>query len=176
MRRLLLVLLLLSSLQAFSQHSTLNAQRYTAYISMPRGYVSGMLVLLSEEECVKGSLFNEFGITALDFTYDRKKNKVKLHSVVKMMDRLRDFFEAEDNNTNIQVLYPNPVRDELHLILWSDGFAMNDIEVFDLMGRKLYSQKVVLMEGENYLDLSCPYASGIYVLRFGNKTQKIVIQ
>ena len=54
---------------------------------MPRGYVSGMLVLLSEEECVKGSLFNEFGITALDFTYDRKKNKVKLHSVVKMMDR-----------------------------------------------------------------------------------------
>jgi len=87
MRRLLLVLLLLSSLQAFSQPSTLNPQRYTAYISMPRGYVSGMLVLLSEEECVKGSLFNEFGITALDFTYDRQKDKVKLHSMVKMMDR-----------------------------------------------------------------------------------------
>ena len=54
---------------------------------MPRGYVSGMLVLLSEEECVKGSLFNEFGITALDFTYDRRKDKVKLHTVVKKMDR-----------------------------------------------------------------------------------------
>ena len=80
MRRLLLVLLLLSSLQAFSQ-------RYSAYISMPRGYVSGMLVLLREDESVKGSLFNEFGITALDFTYDRRKDKVKLHSVVKMMDR-----------------------------------------------------------------------------------------
>ena len=80
MRRLLLALLLLSSLQAFSQ-------RYSAYIEMPRGYVSGMLVLLHEEETVKGSLFNEFGITALDFTYDRRKDKVKLHSVVKMMDR-----------------------------------------------------------------------------------------
>lgn len=80
MRRLLLVLLLLSSLQAFSQ-------RYSAYISMPSGYVSGMLVLLREDESVKGSLFNEFGITALDFTYDRRKDKVKLHSVVKMMDR-----------------------------------------------------------------------------------------
>ena len=110
----------------------------------------------------------EYDITAVDrFLRTRVEN---------MIDRLRDFFEAEDNNTNIQVLYPNPVSDELHLILWSDGFAMNDIEVFDLMGRKLYSQKVVLMEGENYLDLSCPYASGIYILRFGNKTQKIVIQ
>ena len=63
---------------------------------MPRGYVSGMLVLLHDDEVVghasqrgtvKGSLFNEFGITALDFTYDRRKDKVKLHSVVKMMDR-----------------------------------------------------------------------------------------
>ena len=63
------------------------SQRYSAYISMPRGYVSGLLVLQHEEEAVRGSLFNEFGITALDFTYDRAKDKVKLHSVAKMMDR-----------------------------------------------------------------------------------------
>ena len=70
--------------------------RYSAYISMPRGYVSGLLVLLHEDEVVghasqrgtvKGSIFNEFGITALDFTYDRRKDKVKLHSVIKMMDK-----------------------------------------------------------------------------------------
>ena len=54
---------------------------------MHRGYVSGLLVLLHEEGMVKGSLFNEFGITALDFTYDRRKDKVKLHTVVKMMDK-----------------------------------------------------------------------------------------
>ena len=54
---------------------------------MPRGYVSGVLVVLHEDETVKGSLFNEFGITALDFTYYRRKDKVKLHSVVKQLDR-----------------------------------------------------------------------------------------
>jgi len=54
---------------------------------MPRGYVSGLLLLRCEDQTVKGSLFNEFGITALDFTYDRRKDKVRLHSVVKMMDR-----------------------------------------------------------------------------------------
>lgn len=110
----------------------------------------------------------EYDITAVDrFLRTRVEN---------MIDRLGDFFEAEGKNTNIKVLYPNPVSDELHLVLWSDGFTMNDIEVFDLMGRKLYSRKMVLMEGENYMDLSCPYASGIYILRFGNKTQKFVIQ
>ncbi len=60
---------------------------YSAYITLPRGYISGMMVLKSEDETVKGCLFNEFGITALDFTYDRRKEKVKLHSVMKMMDR-----------------------------------------------------------------------------------------
>jgi len=83
MRRLILVLLLWSSLQAVPQPHL----RYSAYIELPRGYVSGMLVLHHEEETVKGSLFNEFGITALDFTYCRRKDKVKLHSVVKMMDK-----------------------------------------------------------------------------------------
>lgn len=54
---------------------------------MPRGYVSGVLVLLRDDEAVRGSLFNEFGITALDFSYDRRKDKVRLHSVVRQMDR-----------------------------------------------------------------------------------------
>lgn len=96
--------------------------------------------------------------------------------VENMIDRLAEFFATEDNTTIIKVLYPNPVIDNLHVILWSDGFAVSDIELYDLMGRRVYSQKIVLMEGENYLNLSCPYAAGIYVLRFGNKTQKFVIQ
>ena len=96
--------------------------------------------------------------------------------VVGMNNHIRDFFAFEDNVLGIRMLYPNPVSEDLRLILWSDGFTVNDIALFDLMGRKLYSQKIVLMEGENYLNLSCPFASGIYILRFGNKTQKIVIQ
>ncbi len=109
--------------------------------------------------------------------YDIKAvNKFLKTRVENMSNRLEEVFSDEDNNLNIKVLYPNPVSDEAHLILWSDGFAVNDIELFDLMGRKLYSRKLVLMEGENYLDLSCPFASGIYILKFGDKTQKFVIQ
>lgn len=96
--------------------------------------------------------------------------------VSNMYERLEDFFAIEVNNLNVSKLYPNPVSDELHLVLWSDGFALSEIELFDLLGRKIYSQKVVLMEGENPVDLSCPYTSGMYLLRFGNQMHKFVVQ
>ena len=61
--------------------------KYAAYIEMPKAYVSGICVLLQEDGLIKGSLFNEFGITALDFTYNPQRDKIKLHSVMKMMDK-----------------------------------------------------------------------------------------
>ena len=61
--------------------------KYNASIEMPKGYVSGICVLINEGTIIKGSIFNEFGITALSFSYDLKKGKIKLYSVVKMMDK-----------------------------------------------------------------------------------------
>ena len=48
---------------------------------------SGVCVLFNEGTVIQGSLFNEFGITALSFSYDIKKEKIKLYSVVKLMDK-----------------------------------------------------------------------------------------
>ena len=61
--------------------------RYAASIEMPKAYLSGICVLLREGDVVRGSLFNEFGVTALDFTYHPENQKVKLHHVIKMMDK-----------------------------------------------------------------------------------------
>ncbi len=63
------------------------SRQYAAYIEMPRGYISGVCVLQKTDETIKGSLFNEFGITSLDFTYYPARKKVRLHHVIKMMDR-----------------------------------------------------------------------------------------
>ena len=54
---------------------------------MSRGYISGVCILVKEEGLIKGSLFNEFGITALDFNYDPRHQKIHLHSVISMMDK-----------------------------------------------------------------------------------------
>lgn len=61
--------------------------KYSAYIDMPQGYISGVCVLFNEGTVVNGSIFNEFGITALSFSYDIRKEKIKLYSVVKMLDK-----------------------------------------------------------------------------------------
>ena len=84
-----LLLCLSVRLQAQTTFPSAEGERakYSAYIEMPKGYVSGICVLLKEEGVVKGSLFNEFGFTALDFTYNPERDKIKLHSVMKMMDK-----------------------------------------------------------------------------------------
>lgn len=95
MRRLALICLLFVSplclikLQAQSVFPSHEGEliKYTAYIEMPHAYISGVSVLLKEDNLIKGCLFNEFGITALDFTYDPNRQKVKLHSILKMMDK-----------------------------------------------------------------------------------------
>ena len=61
--------------------------KYDAYIEMPKAYISGVCVLQREGGIIKGSLFNEFGITALDFTYNPERGKVKLHHVMKLLDK-----------------------------------------------------------------------------------------
>ena len=96
MKRLTLICFLFVSLMTVIK---LNAQttfpttdgervKYSAYIEMPhQAYISGICVLLREDGNIMGCLFNEFGITAIDFTYYTEHQKVKLHDVIKMLDR-----------------------------------------------------------------------------------------
>ena len=96
MRRLGLICLLFVSL--FLETTTIQAQntfpsvmgeriRYNAYIEMPRAYLSGACVIINDNDVIKGALFNEFGVTAIEFIYLPNKNKVKITHVIKMLDK-----------------------------------------------------------------------------------------
>lgn len=61
--------------------------KFTATIETQKGYVSGICVILLEGDTLKGSIFNEFGITAIDFIYHISKEKVKLISVLPMLNK-----------------------------------------------------------------------------------------
>lgn len=54
---------------------------------MKKGYISGICFLSEEGDTIKGSFFNEFGISAFDFTYLRSRQKVKLENVIKMLNK-----------------------------------------------------------------------------------------
>lgn len=95
MRKSALICLLfvsqLAVMQLFAQSTFPETEgrriRYAASIEMPKAYLSGICVLLREGDVVRGSLVNEFGVTALDFTYHPESQKVKLHHVIKIMDK-----------------------------------------------------------------------------------------
>lgn len=68
--------------------------RYMTYIEMTNpsassetSYISGICMLQHEGTIIKGCLFNEFGITALSFSYNLEKHKVKLHDVLPMLNK-----------------------------------------------------------------------------------------
>ena len=61
--------------------------KYAARIEMPRGHISGICVLMTEDGVIKGSMFNEFGISSMDFVYHRGEKKVKFVNVIKMLDK-----------------------------------------------------------------------------------------
>lgn len=58
-----------------------------ATIEMKKGYLSGICILSHQGDSIRGALFNEFGITAMDFNYDLRKDEVMLTTVMAMLDK-----------------------------------------------------------------------------------------
>ena len=56
-------------------------------IEMPKGYISGICVLVNDGDTINGAVINEFGITLMGFRYIIPDDKVKLASVVAVMDK-----------------------------------------------------------------------------------------
>lgn len=86
---MLLECLLCSSIAVMAQLPT-NAgerMRYDVNIEMPKGYISGLCVMSYDDNILKGVLVNEFGVTAMSYTYDKTKDKVKLISVIDMLNK-----------------------------------------------------------------------------------------
>lgn len=61
--------------------------KYNASIEMKKGYLSGICILIRDKDGYKGSIFNEFGISVLDFTYQPVTRKVKLENVIQLLDK-----------------------------------------------------------------------------------------
>ena len=64
-----------------------DADRFSFSISMPKGYLSGVLITNESDDSINGSMINEFGISAVDFTYSRRNGKFRLVSVISFLDK-----------------------------------------------------------------------------------------
>ena len=84
-------LLPISAQDIADQHPLLDSigskMKYNATIEMKKGYLSGICMLIRDKDGYKGSIFNEFGISVLDFTYQPVTGKVKLENVIQLLDK-----------------------------------------------------------------------------------------
>ena len=89
MGRLRIVFLLFVSLWLWHASAiTLDGKRqYSVTIEMPRGSLSGICLIKTDASGSKGSLVNEFGIHALDFTVSTDRRKVRLLHVIDRMNK-----------------------------------------------------------------------------------------
>ena len=70
--------------------------------------------------------------------------------------------------------YPNPTTGEIHVIFDSDSPGKSEIAIYDLMGRKVFAKAVDLCEDTNEVTIHPNLNAGVYALRIGKLTQKIV--
>lgn len=68
-------------------HTPAETKRYSFQLEMKQAFMSGILLTNYVDGTINGSLVNEFGISALSFTYLPAKNKIKLIDVVGFLNK-----------------------------------------------------------------------------------------
>ena len=92
-RCLLLISLFLATSAIRAQNSLLSQSAddapllYRADFSFQGKAIGGLCILKHDGDKILGSVVNEFGIKAFDFTFFTESQKVRLHHVVEFMDK-----------------------------------------------------------------------------------------
>jgi hypothetical protein len=87
---------------------------------------------------------------------------------------LDGFVGVDDQMREPWTCYPNPSSSEIHIYLCTNELNANEISIYDMLGRKVYVQSCLKTEGRIEITIQPQLEAGIYLLRIGGYTQKIV--
>ena len=92
----------------------------------------------------------------------------------------RDLFELlavdEVVVANGLTAYPNPNHGTFYIRLEADEPASCPVEIIDGMGRRVFAEECRLSSGENEVRISTGLSPGLYLVKIGNATKRIIIQ
>ena len=71
---------------------------------------------------------------------------------------------------------PNPSSGSFYIHFQSETNYVVPVEIFDIMGRKVYQKELYLLEGQNNIPIETTLSAGLYLIRLDNNTTRIVIQ
>ena len=103
--------------------------RYATTIELSKGYLSGITIMVREADVYHGVLFNEFGITALEFAYQPQTKKVELIEVIAMLDKwyIRRVLKNDLQHVMENLMKGNPTyKDEKYHISYKFSVMSND--------------------------------------------------
>lgn len=70
--------------------------------------------------------------------------------------------------------YPNPTTGQIHLSFDAEAFGAKEIAIYDMLGRKVFSQSCMIQQGHDDIVIQPDLEAGVYVLRIGKSGQIIV--
>jgi len=84
----------------------------------------------------------------------------------------------QTNETSALSVYPNPVAggQTINISSTVDKEQYATLELFDLGGRLITEERLLLREGANRISREAHHAPGVYILRLGLQTARIVIR
>ena len=94
----------------------------------------------------------------------------------KIIETLSDFLSVDEPLAVAVGCYPNPFTDEIRIGVEAEGFGAEEVALYDLLGRKVFVQPCCLNSGHNEIVLHPNVKSGVYLLKLGNLTKKVIKQ
>ena len=89
-------------------------------------------------------------------------------------EQLPDVLECDSPMVYAFNVYPNPSNGAFYVKFHSQETENHKIELFDVLGRLVYHESVFGASENNEIRINAPLQSGIYLLKAGNHTQRIV--
>lgn len=89
------------------------SNHYAFEITTPKAALTGIMIVKESDGVILGSMVNEFGVSAIDFSYDRSRDKLKLLNVVGFLDKWYiKMTMKKDLRLCLHVLFAIPYKSE----------------------------------------------------------------
>lgn len=133
--------------ESISEDNYLLTRRYAYELSMDKGHITGIMITKDEGNNIVGTLVNEFGVSALSFVYDKKKNKMKLQDVMSMLNKWYIKRTLKNDLTYcIQILFDLPHKNNTGYDVSS---SLSELSVANNKRKLIYNFKPLSLEIEN---------------------------
>lgn len=96
------------------------------------------------------------------------------HRVETFLDGWHTFVGLDGHSEETVDVFPNPSSGEIHLSFYGDTFGNTEIDIYDMLGRKVFTQLCMINHGHNDIMLQSNLKTGVYVLKMGSQAIKIV--